>query len=208
MAGPRVVSPEQQAKILEGRRRALPFAAIAEALGVTEKQAQAAFDKAIRAEAAAFDPETLRQLDLSRLDRMTQGLWADASTGSPTHVDRMLALMDARNRMLGAPASTAMVEAFDRSIESLTILPADQALVESGRRIAARIDSATGSFDPTAETKAMYLVPHLMNVLRELGATPAARAAVKTAKGEQGGKLQQLRALRQAEDEGQASGAA
>lgn len=199
------LTAENAAKVLEGRRRALPYATIAAALGVTEQQCRDAFASAIEAEGMDLDLATATQLDLSRLDRMTQGLWADASSGVGPAVDRMLTVMEARRRMLAGPQSTAMADAFDQAMDGLQLTAADGALKAAGRRIAERIDASTGAFDPTAETKAMYLMPHLMNVLRELGATPAARAAVKTAKEEQGGKLSQLRALRAQETEAEAS---
>lgn len=196
---PQEITEETRQRVLEGRRRALPFESIAKGLGVTPEQAKQAFDEALAAEVLELTAAQARALDLSRLDRMTQGLYPDAVSGTPSAVDRLMKVMDARNRLLAGQIESVVTEAFDKSVEALQLTAADSALIASGRRLAQQIDAASGSFDPLAETKAMYLMPHLMTVLRELGATPAARASVKTAKEEQGGKLAQLRAIRDAE---------
>jgi hypothetical protein len=56
----------------------------------------------------------------------------------------------------------------------------DQATVEAGRSIADAIDKITADEDATAteKTKALYLTPHLISILRELLATPLARKNV------------------------------
>jgi hypothetical protein len=73
----------------------------------------------------------------------------------------------------------------------------DAALVEAGRKIANEIDFAVDNYSGQERTKALYLVPHLMNVLKEMLATPAARqAAGLSVKESAGGKLAQLRPLR------------
>lgn len=65
----------------------------------------------------------------------------------------------------------------------------DEGIVEAGRRYARQIDTVTGEPgevkcrscgevavpDTTSVTKALYLGPHYVNALRELGLTPAAR---------------------------------
>lgn len=51
----------------------------------------------------------------------------------------------------------------------------DDALVAAGRAIADRVDAAVASGDGEELGKALYLVPHLMNVLREMYATPKSR---------------------------------
>ena len=75
----------------------------------------------------------------------------------------------------------------------------DAALVEAGRKIADRVDEATATGEGQEVTKALYLVPHLMNVLREMYATPKARLdAGLTVKGgaSSGSKLAQLQSLK------------
>jgi hypothetical protein len=73
--------------------------------------------------------------------------------------------------------------------------------VATGRTVAGQIDSALRSGVSMERTKALDLVPHLVNVLRELGATPAARTQVKGKAAEVAaaeppvGELGKLRAL-------------
>lgn len=89
-------------------------------------------------------------------------------------------------------------EAFDRSVEANTQLVGglDDALTEAGRKIADRVDVATASGEGQEVTKALYLVPHLMNVLREMYATPKARIDGGIGKEEVVGKLAEVRQLR------------
>lgn len=56
----------------------------------------------------------------------------------------------------------------------------DDAIVETGRSIARSIDDilADPEASATDKTKALYLAPHLVAILRELLATPAARKAM------------------------------
>lgn len=73
-----------------------------------------------------------------------------------------------------------LAAAFERSVKANADLKVDldAGLVEVGRRIAAQIDKATAGVLPEQEaTKALYLTPHLMNVLKEMFATPASRKA-------------------------------
>lgn len=89
-------------------------------------------------------------------------------------------------------------EAFDRSVEANDQIAddLDAALVESGRKIADRVDEATATGEGQEVTKALYLLPHLMNVLREMHATPAVRLAAGIGKEGAGGKLAAVRDLR------------
>ena len=73
----------------------------------------------------------------------------------------------------------------------------DEGLVAAGLAIADRIDEAMASGEGQEITKALYLVPHMMNVLKEALATPAARrAAGVTHHDEETGKGARLRGLR------------
>lgn len=89
-------------------------------------------------------------------------------------------------------------EAFDSSVDANQALigPLDAALIESGRKIADRVDLATDSGEGQEVTKALYLLPHLMNVLREMYATPKARLEAGIGKEVAGGKLAEVRDLR------------
>lgn len=87
--------------------------------------------------------------------------------------------------------------AFDDSVESSSgLTPADAALVATGRTIADRVDEAVESGEGQEVTKALYLLPHLMNVLREMYATPKARFEAGIGGEAARGKLAEVRSLR------------
>lgn len=88
--------------------------------------------------------------------------------------------------------------AFERSVESSKELVdgLDDALVESGRVIAHRVDVAVESGEGQEVTKALYLLPHLMNVMREMYATPKSRREAGVEVEKQRGKLAEIRDLR------------
>ena len=136
--------------------------------------------------------------ELDRLDRLQQAVWVKAVKGDVAAVDRVKALAELRMRIAGVASrgESVMTEAFDDAVAALGTKAADGALIAAGRRIAERIDAAASAGDAQAETKALYLVPHLMNVLRELGATPAARGEVGRKAGNESGKKAKLIALR------------
>lgn len=85
-------------------------------------------------------------------------------------------------------------EAFERSVaaNSRVVEDVDAALIESGRTIASQIDYAVENLTGQDVTKALYLMPHLVNIYREMLATPAARKDVKSQEGK-GGKLGRLK---------------
>lgn len=71
-----------------------------------------------------------------------------------------------------------LLTAYEATVKASTLIrPVDQALVETGRRIAEQIDFAVENLTGQDLTKALYLSPHLVNILRELMATPAVRHA-------------------------------
>lgn len=80
--------------------------------------------------------------------------------------------------------------AFDRATEANQELlgDLDDALIEAGRALSDHIDSGADG--------AVFLVPHLMNVLREMYATPKSRRDAGIGKEEAGGKLAEVRQLR------------
>jgi hypothetical protein len=88
--------------------------------------------------------------------------------------------------------------AFDRSVTANRELVGalDDALVEAGRQVADRVDAAMEMGEGQEVTKALYLVPHLMNVLKEMYATPKARHEAGIGKEAARGKLAEVRDLR------------
>lgn len=92
----------------------------------------------------------------------------------------------------------SLLDAYDGTVGANRELVAelDGALVEAGRAIAARVDAAVISDEGQEVTKALYLMPHLMNVLREMHATPASRlAAGLETTTKSGEKLARLRSV-------------
>lgn len=89
-------------------------------------------------------------------------------------------------------------DAFDRSVKANAELVGDldDAVVAAGRSVAERVDDALEAGEGQEVTKALYLVPHLMNVLREMYATPASRHAAGLDKKDVRGKLAEVRQLR------------
>lgn len=82
----------------------------------------------------------------------------------------------------------SLLTAFEATIAgNKNIELVDDAIVESGRSIARAIDQITADPDASAtdKTKALYLTPHLVAILRELLATPAARKTFGIAAAEQ-----------------------
>lgn len=74
--------------------------------------------------------------------------------------------------------------------------PEDEAAVDLAMRYALQIDAAVAAGGQEA-TKGLYLGPHLLATLRELGCTPVGRVAALGTPGKQaGGKLAARRAGR------------
>jgi len=73
----------------------------------------------------------------------------------------------------------ALREAFDVTVKESSEVnkDLDAALVAAGRALADEIDYAIDNLTGQERTKALYLMPHLMNVLGQMLATPAARRA-------------------------------
>lgn len=173
---------KRDAQALDLRRAGVPVARIADQLAYANTAAaEKALDRALAAQGTVLDPADVRALELDRLDRLQQVVWVKALQGDLKAVDQAQKLAEARVRLAGIAArgESVMTDAFDSTVEALSTESEDASLLASGRRIAERIDDAAASGDSLAETKALYLLPHLMNILRELGATPAARAELK-----------------------------
>jgi hypothetical protein len=183
------------ARVLSARQAGATFDQIADRMHLTPKAARALFDKAV----GTYDPEYTKALEAARLDRMHLAVWPLAIEGDLGAVDRVLKISERRDKVLAEPTPNdhALREAFDRSASTSTeVQDVDAALLEAGRKIADRVDAAVASGEGQEVTKALYLVPHMVNVLREMLATPASReAARKTATSQEGGKLAQLRAV-------------
>lgn len=194
---------ETGAKVLNLRRGGVTFDVIAEQLRLTPEAAKAFFHKAL----GASDPEFHRQLEADRLDRLHFAVWPAALRGELDAIDRVVRLSERRERVSTLPRQNdhALRHAFDRSATTAADMhpEIDAALVEAGRKIADRVDAATATGEGQEVTKALYLIPHMLNVLREMQATPASRAAAEAraaeakVEPEPDSKLAQLRAIRE-----------
>lgn len=192
------LDPELASQVLGLRRGGVSFDVIADRLNLTPEAAKALFHQAI----SAYDPEFQRALESDRLDRLHAAVWPKALKGELDAVDRILRLSERREKVAAVPKLNehSLREAFDRSAKTSEDLDrdVDAALVEAGRKIADRVDEAVATGEGQEVTKALYLVPHMVNVLREMLATPASRTAAQSAapaRPVSGGKLAQLRAV-------------
>ena len=165
-------------EVLAMRSAGMPFAVIADKLDSTEDACRASYQEELDDVDLRFDVA----LTIHRIDKLLSVAWGKASDGDLAAMDRVLALEQRRERLLGwtREQKHEMREAFDQTVESLGVdVKLYAAAIASGRVIADRIDAALCMDDRTEVTKSMYLVPHLINVLRELGATPAQVSDVK-----------------------------
>lgn len=86
-------------------------------------------------------------------------------------------------------------KAFDETAEANSELnpSLDAALIAAGRALADQVDAGVAEGEGHA---ALYLIPHIMNVLREMYATPKSRREADLGKEGAGGKLAEVRQLR------------
>lgn len=146
-------------------------------------EARSGIMEALDARGVIRDPIEIRDLELARLDALTEKQWLKAMEGDPAAFDRIAKATELRVRLAGQSEDhkQPLLDAFNKTVDALggTVIDGvDDSVIEIGRRVAAQVDAASMSLDPGAVTKALFLVPHLMNVLTQLGATPEARKAV------------------------------
>ena len=94
-----------------------------------------------------------------------------------------------------------LLEAYEAAIAGNThIEDADGALVQAGRTVADTIDKIVADPEASAtdKSKALYLIPHVVSILKELLATPAARKQFGIAAGEKKAatRLEKMKASR------------
>jgi hypothetical protein len=182
-------------RVLSLRRAGVKFDAIGANLNITTEEAAALCEAAL----ANANPEVSAALEADRLDRLHMAVWPAAQGGDLKAVDAVLKISEQRTKVLADPRPNEhrLRLAFDASVETSTqVTDVDQALVAAGRAIADQVDVVIATGGGYELTKALYLVPHMTNVLRELLATPASRqAAGLSAQPPKEGKLAQLRAV-------------
>lgn len=166
----------QLQQILELRRAGIGFARAAAQLGLADaEEARAAYLQALD----DTDPRFDLALEIERIDRLHAVAWRKATGGDMAAMDRVIRLGERRERLTGSRRADKheMREAFDESVAAAAAVDKrlDASIIAAGRAIADRIDGALCGDDPTETTKALYMVPHLVNILREMGATPKVR---------------------------------
>lgn len=188
-------------KVLAFRRAGAGVDVIAERLDLTAARVIELFEEAL----AALDPRVPAKLEADRLDRLHLAIWPAAVAGDVNAIDRVLRISERREAVLAAPAANdhALRDAFDASVASSQMTAVDSSLIAFGRTIAERVDEAVATGKGQELTKALYLVPHAVNILREALATPASRNAAGVVVNEfKDGRLAQLRAVQDASKSG------
>lgn len=104
----RMTAAERRRKAVELRKAGASLKTIAGELGVTFQAVSKMIHKELAELAAATekDAETLRQIEVERLDAMLLGLWNRARHGHEGAVDRVLRIMQRRAALLGLDAPT------------------------------------------------------------------------------------------------------
>lgn len=84
------------------------FEQIAERLGITAQSAYGLVSRALEKTRAqtAESAETLRQMEIQRLDAMQAAIWSDAMKGDEQKIDRLLKIQTRRAALLGLDAPT------------------------------------------------------------------------------------------------------
>lgn len=144
--------------------------------------AEAAIRRALAANRKGKDRDTERSVELERIDALYRAAYPQAIQGDLKAIDSCNTLSERRMRILDKPDDGATITSnYEATVAALDTTEADAAAIASGRAIARQIDYSLQHGTGQEVTKALYLVPHLMNVLRELGATPAARGNIQNA---------------------------
>lgn len=148
----------------------------------TVSSAEAAIRRALAANRKGKDRDTERSAELERIDALYRAAYPQAIQGDLKAIDSCNTLSERRMRILDKPDDGATITSnYEATVAALDTTEADAAAIASGRAIARQIDYSLQHGTGQEVTKALYLVPHLMNVLRELGATPAARGNIQKA---------------------------
>lgn len=148
----------------------------------TVSSAEAAIRRALAANRKGKDRDTERSAELERIDALYRAAYPQAIQGDLKAIDSCNTLSERRMRILDKPDDSATITSnYEATVAALDTTEADAAAIASGRAIARQIDYSLQHGTGQEVTKALYLVPHLMNVLRELGATPAARGNIQNA---------------------------
>ena len=178
---------------------------IAEIMGLTEARVRKLISDALDETIGEANIPDRARTEIVRIDKMIAGLWDDAAAGDKDAIDRMLKLHERRERLASPRNDTQeLAKAYERTVKATkALIPnVDDALIEMGRKTCIQIDRICAIGNEVEVAKALYLQPHVMKALREMLATPAARADAEgktpTSGGDEGkvaSKLTQLRSV-------------
>jgi hypothetical protein len=146
----RITAAQRRTLALALRIQGKTFREIGTALNFSEQRAHAIITSELarlngeRSEKA----EEVRRLELERLDALLAGCWDSARGGDPPAIDRVLAIMARRARLLGldAPSKTALTDPSGQRAAHL--IPAEELSDDELARIAA---SGGQGADPTPQ---------------------------------------------------------
>lgn len=178
------MAAQDDKKVLQLVAAGLPLQDVKKQLGFRDiRQVERALSRALNDAGRGRSAESERLVEVERLDAMYRSLYPKALRGDLNAAEKCLRIGETRLRLLSLPGAQGdgLLAAFTETVEALGLGVVDQAAVSAGRAVAAQIDWAVRHGVGQEVTKALYLLPHLMNVLRELGATPAARNEVASA---------------------------
>ena len=169
------VTDAERTKVVDLRRAGVSIANIVKRVELPIDQVAAIIDEYLAEIRTTSDP----RLELDRLDRMHAGIWPAAASGDAAAIDRAIRIQERRDKLERFAKATSKGDlgaAFEETVAATDTTGADAALIQAGRTIADRVDQAILTGEGQEVTKALYLMPHLVNVLRELSATPSSRA--------------------------------
>lgn len=180
------MTAESDAKALNLFLAATPIGQIKTTMGYrSTTSAMAAITRALKSARSGKNPDAARSIEIERLDSIYRQIYPLALQQDAKAIDQCLKIGEQRLRLMDAPtkAQKGLLKAYEDTVKALDdrLKPEDSALIQSGRMIASQIDYAVTHGTGIEVTKALYLMPHLMNVLRELGATPDTRGSIANA---------------------------
>ncbi len=126
----------RETKAMELRLSGASFAAIGNALGITEEGARKAVLRALQRSAKQRESaaDVLRPLEMARLDALQLALWKRAREGHEGAVDRVLRIMAHRAQLAGLSAPThTKVEVVDAFADLRDLTDDDLMAIVEGR---------------------------------------------------------------------------
>ena len=172
------------AKALQLRELGADLGKIAAQCGFsTPAQAKRAIERAQKRQGDMFDPVLLRRLEMGRLERIRQKVYAKAVNGDLEAAKEAREIGATLLRLAGEgdDAEGGVEAEFMKSVAALHLDDRDAGLVANGRSLARSIDALASCTDPQFRSKAADANSKLTPILRELGATPASRGEVVVA---------------------------